>query len=364
MRRLEKESKKNLLYLARELGLKNYSKLTKSDLITKITGEFDAYKIIDKLKEIEVKRQFEIDQSKRKSEIDEENLYENKKRNWISIITVFVTIIFGIIGLIFRCQKESPDLEYSAEILDEINFVADTSDQLELNIIEKIETSIKFSLLSASKNIEVTDVFIEIENYYECQKWDVHTLAENAYNNYRIYLTPKFKRYRLPVPTISRGYDSWLLQKGELVSIFAIIDMNKYDLAEVVVKAKYFDHMTKEHLIATSNVFPFYGRLCKQDSLVKQDFLNEEINISPYLYKLLVCVDIWDKIDEEDHYSINEEAFEELADLFNVDTNILSVIVTHGKPDMLDKNKNISSEYRKQLFMVGRQLEFLLSQKK
>lgn len=219
-------------------------------------------------------------------------------------------------------------------------------EDISINITRHYRPDLEFSIVSMGGLFEILQLYVEVEKMYYCVSGPTMIEAMFFRTKYSIILVPTIKIYPLLLPTINSG-DTWVLKEKD-VDLFGIsFKWPSLMAADVVIKAKVYDHMHQITKTISTNVIRLQrngeyiaDKNSKRFSLFaehipdKADFVPEDnpIPLTPYLYKLATIDDFIAKVNVQEAKQLNEAAYQEIAKIFKTDMSGLGKLLSNDKP--------------------------------
>ena len=250
--------------------------------------------------------------------------------------------------IVFGANSESPVNQIS--LTDEGN----TLNQPLLKITEKSQDQLTFSISSQFDRQELTELYLKVKRMHRCDKLNTPPGQEGILvnlglpdennpifiNEYEIILAPYIQHYRLLPKTVKNVKDTWVFDNGEISKFFINLKSEGVVSADIVIQALFVDHINggTDNLL-TSEVIRYESRDCEGRLLLQKEVIQDgKLRMSPFLYKLITCVDFTRKINpaDEQHQTLCQNVLREITDIFEIENESLEALYNnHNTGDRL-----------------------------
>jgi len=281
-------------------------------------------------------------------EINKRNKRKIPKPIYNNILTILSIAIFG--SGIFLINKYA-----SVPKSNLLSTATNKDSKVSIKITNNHWESIDFSLTCLEGLQEITELYVEIDQLYQCELANEIPVSGFGSNNYRFVLSPQIKRYKLLPPTMTISEDSWVLQDKD-IDLFSILFFLDPELsADLVIKAKVINHSTNKTYTVQSEVFKLEDRACGQRMKRPIRVENLDLEISPYVYKLLTNRDIWNNMEPK-HKELNKNSFKEIASYFQLNEDEFRLELIKSNKEIINRNSDFPENIKHEFLRIGLRL--------
>ena len=241
--------------------------------------------------------------------------------------------------IVFGANPESPVNQIS--LTDE----GSTLNQPLLKVTEKSQDQLTFSISSQFDRQELTELFLKVKRMHRCDELEIPPGQEGILvnlglpdennpifiNEYEIILAPYIQHYRLLPKTVKNVKDTWVFDKGEISKFFVNLKSEGVVSADIVIQALFVDHINGTENLLTSEVVRYESRDCEGRLLLQKEVIQDgKLRMSPFLYKLITCIDFTRKINpaDEQHRTLCQNALREITEIFEIENESLEALYT------------------------------------